>query len=201
MIAANKEKGKTIVNEQWPELSKQRKTGSGSQQILLGSNGIVTQGKPNNTQRTLELNGEDGKKPWVNLFATNRLVTRDGYFVVRFANEEERDMVLFLRPHHLLRRPVIMKPWVLEFNFKEEILTTIPLWGQEQRKEWIPTTNKEQGIGKVQVEDNQQEKSDNEKEETLQGQDNGRLLDIELLSKKNVGTIKIQGKNRAWNQG
>ncbi|KAH0712497.1 hypothetical protein KY289_008456 [Solanum tuberosum] len=52
----------------------------------------------------------------------------DGYFVVRFANAEERDMVLCSGPHHLLRRPVIMKPWVPEFNFKEEILTTIPLW-------------------------------------------------------------------------
>ncbi|KAH0705837.1 hypothetical protein KY285_010369 [Solanum tuberosum] len=52
----------------------------------------------------------------------------DGYFVVRFTNEEERDMVLCLGPHQLLRIPVIMKPWVPEFNFKEEILTTIPLW-------------------------------------------------------------------------
>ncbi|KAG5576616.1 hypothetical protein H5410_056750, partial [Solanum commersonii] len=52
----------------------------------------------------------------------------DGYFVVRFANAEERDMVLCSGPHHLLRSSVIMKPWVAEFNFKEEILTTIPLW-------------------------------------------------------------------------
>ncbi|XP_015168706.1 uncharacterized protein [Solanum tuberosum] len=51
-----------------------------------------------------------------------------GYFVVRFASEEERDMVMCSGTHHLLRRPIIMKPWVLEFNFKEEILTTIPLW-------------------------------------------------------------------------
>ncbi|WMV29743.1 hypothetical protein MTR67_023128 [Solanum verrucosum] len=52
----------------------------------------------------------------------------NGYFVVRFANEEERDIVLCSGPHHLLRRPVIMKPWVPEFNFKDEILSTIPLW-------------------------------------------------------------------------
>ncbi|KAG5572051.1 hypothetical protein H5410_061817 [Solanum commersonii] len=52
----------------------------------------------------------------------------DGYIVVRFANEEETDIVLCLGPHQLLRRPVIMKPWVTEFNFKEEILTIIPLW-------------------------------------------------------------------------
>ncbi|KAH0682845.1 hypothetical protein KY289_020597 [Solanum tuberosum] len=198
MTATSKEKGKAIVDEHWPELSKQRGTGSGKPKILLGSNGTVTQGKPNNTQRKLEMNGEAVQKPWTNLFATKRLATRgmnlnyiplvivdgekiveilpedvtqddekwapslvvyvvgtspsigamerfimgqgnfstkpiilyhiDGYFVVRFANEEERDMVLCSGPHHLLRRPIIMKPWVLEFNFKEEILTTIPLW-------------------------------------------------------------------------
>ncbi|WMV54716.1 hypothetical protein MTR67_048101 [Solanum verrucosum] len=59
---------------------------------------------------------------------TIKLYHIDGYFVVKFANAEERDMVLCSGPHHLLRRPVIMKPWVPEFNFKEEILTTIPLW-------------------------------------------------------------------------
>ncbi|KAH0644840.1 hypothetical protein KY284_032724 [Solanum tuberosum] len=52
----------------------------------------------------------------------------DEYFIVRFANEEERDKVLCARPHYLLKRPVIIKSWLPEFNFKEEILTTIPLW-------------------------------------------------------------------------
>ncbi|KAG5599650.1 hypothetical protein H5410_031020 [Solanum commersonii] len=45
-----------------------------------------------------------------------------------FANEKERDRVLCSGPHCLLRRPIIMKPWDQDFNFKEEILTTIPLW-------------------------------------------------------------------------
>jgi len=52
----------------------------------------------------------------------------DEYFIVRFANEEERDKVLCARPHYFLKRPVIIKPWLPEFNFKEEILTTILLW-------------------------------------------------------------------------
>ncbi|KAH0645234.1 hypothetical protein KY284_033118 [Solanum tuberosum] len=42
MTATSKEKGKAVVDEQWPELSKQRGTGSGKPQILLGSNGTVT---------------------------------------------------------------------------------------------------------------------------------------------------------------
>ncbi|KAK6780222.1 hypothetical protein RDI58_022406 [Solanum bulbocastanum] len=56
------------------------------------------------------------------------LYHKDGYFVVRFANEGERNMVLCSGPQYLMRQPVIMKPWVPDFNFKEEMLTTIPLW-------------------------------------------------------------------------
>ncbi|KAG5598713.1 hypothetical protein H5410_030083 [Solanum commersonii] len=63
-------------------------------------------------------------------FSTKPIVLyrSDGYFIVRFANEEERDKVLCAGPHYLLKRPVIIKPWLPEFNFNEEILTTIPLW-------------------------------------------------------------------------
>ncbi|KAH0657995.1 hypothetical protein KY289_026743 [Solanum tuberosum] len=50
------------------------------------------------------------------------------FILIMFANEEERDRVLCSGPHCLLRRPVIMKPWDPNFNFKEEILTTVPLW-------------------------------------------------------------------------
>lgn len=38
------------------------------------------------------------------------------------------DKVLCSRPHYMMRMLVIMKPWTPEFNFKEEILTIIPLW-------------------------------------------------------------------------
>lgn len=56
------------------------------------------------------------------------LYHNDGYFVVRLENEEERDKVLCSDSHYMMRKPVIMKSWTPEFNFKEEILTTIPLW-------------------------------------------------------------------------
>ncbi|XP_060200097.1 uncharacterized protein LOC132628318 [Lycium barbarum] len=52
----------------------------------------------------------------------------DGYFVVRFAKEEERDMVMCVGPHMLNNRTVIIKPWTGDFNFHYEILTVIPLW-------------------------------------------------------------------------
>ncbi|XP_015169930.1 uncharacterized protein [Solanum tuberosum] len=148
MTATSKEKGEAVVDEHWPELSKQRGTGSGKPQILLGSNGTVTQVEilPEDVAQDDEKWAPSlvvyvvGTAPSIGAmerfimgqgnFSTKPIILYhiDGYFVVRFANEEDRDMVLCSGPHHLLRRPVIMKPWVPEFNFKEEILTTIPLW-------------------------------------------------------------------------
>lgn len=63
------------------------------------------------------------------VFAMKPLVLyhSDGYFMIRFANEEDRDKILCAGPYHLMRRLVVMKSWIQEFNFKEDILTTIPL--------------------------------------------------------------------------
>ncbi|KAG5599914.1 hypothetical protein H5410_031284 [Solanum commersonii] len=66
MIDASKGKGKIEMEEQWLELSNKRGIGSGLQQNLLGSNGT----------KKLEFSGEEVKKPWADLFATNRLATR-----------------------------------------------------------------------------------------------------------------------------
>ncbi|KAG5607168.1 hypothetical protein H5410_028660 [Solanum commersonii] len=185
-VARNTGKEKSVVVEQWPELSKYSDKGTGSQQDPMKTNGTVTHDKiANNTKRKLDLNETETCKPWANLFATNRLAGRgmnlsyippvivegekvvtilpeddekwgpsiiayvvgttpsigvmerfilaqgvfstkpvilvhiDGYFVVRFVNKGS---------HYMMRRPIIMKPWVPEFNFKEEILTTIPIW-------------------------------------------------------------------------
>ncbi|KAK6803541.1 hypothetical protein RDI58_001325 [Solanum bulbocastanum] len=102
-IGIGKEKVTPTKDEQWPELAK--RSGSGTGQANMEGNGVVTLTTPSiSPQRKIELNGVAAAKPWANLFSTNRLGTfiikpvilyhKDGYFVVRFANEGERDMVL-----------------------------------------------------------------------------------------------------------
>lgn len=73
-----------------------------------------------------------GTKPTIG--AIDRFITRqaeytkkpiilyhgDDYFVIRFANEEERDTILCSGPYHLMRRPIIMKPWTLHFISKRK---------------------------------------------------------------------------------
>ncbi|KAH0707209.1 hypothetical protein KY290_011763 [Solanum tuberosum] len=41
---------------------------------------------------------------------------------------DDEEVVLFKGTNSMLNRPVIIKPWASDFNFKEEVLRTIPLW-------------------------------------------------------------------------
>ncbi|KAG5614545.1 hypothetical protein H5410_014369 [Solanum commersonii] len=52
----------------------------------------------------------------------------DGYFLVRFANLDDRNEVLYSGPHLLNNRPIIVKVWSPEFDFNKEVLQTIPIW-------------------------------------------------------------------------
>ncbi|KAG5626988.1 hypothetical protein H5410_012206 [Solanum commersonii] len=52
----------------------------------------------------------------------------DGYFLVRFANLDDRNEVLYSRPHFLNNRSIIVKVWSPEFNFNKEVLQTVPIW-------------------------------------------------------------------------
>ncbi|XP_070039144.1 uncharacterized protein [Nicotiana tomentosiformis] len=52
----------------------------------------------------------------------------EGYFVIKFTNMDDRDVILYSGPHTIGNKPIITKGWTPEFNFKDEILKTIPLW-------------------------------------------------------------------------
>ncbi|KAH0749113.1 hypothetical protein KY290_028345 [Solanum tuberosum] len=130
-VVSDMDKGKQGRKEEWPKLTHQREFGGGTQKTHVEVNGIVNWGGMWGEQ-VVEIMPEDVAKddmkwaPSVIVYFVG--VTPSIGAMERFANEEERDKVLCAGPHYLLKRPVIMKPWLLEFNFKEEILTTIPLW-------------------------------------------------------------------------
>ncbi|KAH0709217.1 hypothetical protein KY284_010644 [Solanum tuberosum] len=52
----------------------------------------------------------------------------DGYFLVRFANMDDRNKVLYSGPHFLNNQPIIVKVWSPEFYFNKEVLQTVPIW-------------------------------------------------------------------------
>ncbi|XP_016496576.1 uncharacterized protein LOC107815508 [Nicotiana tabacum] len=51
----------------------------------------------------------------------------DSFFVVRFNSIEDRDVVLYLWPHMLNNKPIIVKMWSADFDFNKEVLQTIPI--------------------------------------------------------------------------
>ncbi|KAH0653299.1 hypothetical protein KY289_030977 [Solanum tuberosum] len=52
----------------------------------------------------------------------------DGYFLVRFVSLDDRDEVLYSRPHMLNNMPIIAKTWSPDFDLSKEVLQTIPIW-------------------------------------------------------------------------
>uniref|UniRef100_M1BIT4 Endonuclease/exonuclease/phosphatase n=1 Tax=Solanum tuberosum TaxID=4113 RepID=M1BIT4_SOLTU len=52
----------------------------------------------------------------------------DGYFLVRFANLDDRNEVLYSGPHMMNNKPIIVKVWSAEFDFNKEVLQTVPIW-------------------------------------------------------------------------
>ncbi|XP_009782929.1 uncharacterized protein [Nicotiana sylvestris] len=54
----------------------------------------------------------------------------DGYFVVKFAAMEDRDVMLYSGPYTMNNKLVVVKMWNATFDFTNEVLKTIPLWIQ-----------------------------------------------------------------------
>ncbi|KAG5620014.1 hypothetical protein H5410_005232 [Solanum commersonii] len=52
----------------------------------------------------------------------------DGYFLVRLANLDDRNEVLYSGPHMMNNKPIIVKVWSAEFDFNKEVLQTVPIW-------------------------------------------------------------------------
>ncbi|XP_010682612.1 uncharacterized protein LOC104897432 [Beta vulgaris subsp. vulgaris] len=51
----------------------------------------------------------------------------EGFLIVRLKSREERDKVLYTRPHLFYGKPMIIKHWCANFNFHDEILKVIPI--------------------------------------------------------------------------
>ncbi|KAH0715048.1 hypothetical protein KY284_007953 [Solanum tuberosum] len=278
MTAASKEKVKTIVDEQCPELSKQKGKWIWVTKDLAGKQWNSNSGGMNlkyippvivDWEKVVKILLEDvvqDDEKWdsinSSIFGGNNSI---------YWSHGTRDMVLCSGPHHLLRRHVIMKPWVPEINFKEEILTTIPLWvkhpnlplncwnsavlskigsslgnpfyadectiqtsrisfarilvnvykwgthvwtnqlqlymfrrkgrDKDRGKNRYPPQTRNKALEKSRLRISSRRNRSMRRMKHHRDKENGRLLDIELLSEENLGTVKIQEEDRTLNQG
>ncbi|KAK4717906.1 hypothetical protein R3W88_016244 [Solanum pinnatisectum] len=52
----------------------------------------------------------------------------DGYYIFLFSSKEERTEVVQVGPYSYHNKPFILKPWVVDYVFDTESITTVPLW-------------------------------------------------------------------------
>ncbi|XP_070017237.1 uncharacterized protein [Nicotiana sylvestris] len=52
----------------------------------------------------------------------------DGYYIIKFKTMEDMQEILLAGPYTINNRPIILKQWTTDFDFKKEFPTEIPLW-------------------------------------------------------------------------
>ncbi|XP_019241804.1 PREDICTED: uncharacterized protein LOC109221819 [Nicotiana attenuata] len=53
---------------------------------------------------------------------------KEGYYIIRFKNMEDPREILCAGPYSIASKPIILKPWTLDFDFSKELPISIPLW-------------------------------------------------------------------------
>ncbi|XP_019233638.1 PREDICTED: uncharacterized protein LOC109214193 [Nicotiana attenuata] len=54
----------------------------------------------------------------------------EGYYIIRFKNMDDAHKILCPGPYSIAIKPIILKPWTLDFDFTEEFPTSTPLWAK-----------------------------------------------------------------------
>lgn len=52
----------------------------------------------------------------------------DGYFLMKFQCNKEKEMVLMRSPYSIHNMPMVLKDWYTGFNFKRDMVRAIPIW-------------------------------------------------------------------------
>lgn len=52
----------------------------------------------------------------------------DGYYVVKFPTIDDLREILYVGPYTMSNKPLILKQWSPDFDFRKEFLTDIPIW-------------------------------------------------------------------------
>nr|XP_016448534.1 PREDICTED: uncharacterized protein LOC107773643 [Nicotiana tabacum] len=56
------------------------------------------------------------------------LMHAEGYCIFRFNSEEDKELVIQSGPYSYRNKPMVLKPWEIDFSFSNDVLSTIPVW-------------------------------------------------------------------------
>ncbi|KAI5382050.1 hypothetical protein KIW84_UN0211 [Lathyrus oleraceus] len=68
------------------------------------------------------------EKNWNSVSLPELYYNEEGYFIVRFRNQEDREHVLAQGPYFIYGKPLYLRQWSSDFEMKEDILRVMPLW-------------------------------------------------------------------------
>lgn len=68
------------------------------------------------------------EKNWNSVSLPELYYNEEGYFIVRFRNQEDREHVLAQGPYFIYGKPLFLRQWSSDFEMKEDILRVMPLW-------------------------------------------------------------------------
>ncbi|XP_058776921.1 uncharacterized protein LOC131651266 [Vicia villosa] len=67
-------------------------------------------------------------KTWNFVTLPDMYYHEDGYFLLRFKSHDDMDAVMMKGPYTLRNIPLIIKEWRPDYNVKEDLLRTLPIW-------------------------------------------------------------------------
>lgn len=56
------------------------------------------------------------------------LLHAGGYCISRFNSKEDKEMVIQSGPYSYRNKPMVLKPWEIDFSFQNAVLSTVPVW-------------------------------------------------------------------------
>ncbi|KAL2938435.1 hypothetical protein RDABS01_021884 [Bienertia sinuspersici] len=65
---------------------------------------------------------------WGGIPASRIFLHDDGYFLIRFDSNVARNDIIVKGPYMFKGKPVVVRPWSVNFDFQSEVLREVPVW-------------------------------------------------------------------------
>ncbi|KAJ8547700.1 hypothetical protein K7X08_011286 [Anisodus acutangulus] len=65
---------------------------------------------------------------WNKVASPDEFLHEEGYYVLKFQSIEDMHEVLYSGPYTINNKPIILKPWTVDFDLHQEFPNEIPLW-------------------------------------------------------------------------
>lgn len=69
-------------------------------------------------------------KTWHFVQLPNMYYHDDGYFLLKFQSNQDMELVLMRGPYTIRNMPMLIREWKPDFNLKQDMLRTLPIWVQ-----------------------------------------------------------------------